>query len=518
MKDTISNELFVSSTRAEECARPGRVVGSDGVCILTGDELVGPGYWVTFWMDGALPVEDEASWNAFKAVNAEERSLAGQKGAYGKLAELGERLNATFESVVESALLRGCGIAASSEQTCLLLSALEMGEGYCLIAGGVFGNHGHAMIVLTGECGVDVCVRSWLDSIPGMSASFYVRSVLPGEQGRFIDALVAEAGKLQSSPEQNGHEFSDNASGFSHVTVLLQETVDMVAPAEGKLIVDATLGGGGHTELMLERGATVWGIDQDPEARKAATLRLARFGNRFKALAGNFRDMGALLEEQGVEQVDGIIADLGISSHQVDTAERGFSFREDGPLDMRMGPETGKSAVDIVNTAPEEEIARILWEYGEERASRAIARAIGKARALIPLKTTLQLADVVASVLPRKGRQHPATRTFQALRIAVNDELGALEDLLQASVHLLRKGGRMAVITFHSLEDRRVKQFFDLHSRVEIDRKEWPSPKPNPDYCFRLLTRRPIVADGQELSLNPRSRSAKLRGVEKTID
>ena len=171
----------------------------------------------------------------------------------------------------------------------------------------------------------------------------------------------------------------------------------------------------------------------------------------------------------------------------------------------------------IYYEAPEEEIANIIWQFGEERASRAIARAIGKARAQAPITTTAQLARIVESVLPRKGRQHPGTRTFQALRIAVNGELDALDALLDSSVRLLGQGGRMAVITFHSLEDRRVKQFFELRSRPEIDRPEWPAPRPNPDYCFRPLSRKPVTAGEEELSINPRSRSAKLRGVEKII-
>lgn len=291
----------------------------------------------------------------------------------------------------------------------------------------------------------------------------------------------------------------------------------MLAAAPGKLIVDCTLGGGGHTELLLEQGATVWGIDRDPDARRAAALKLARFGSRFKVLAGNFQDVESLLAQQGVSRVDGLLADLGVSSHQLDTASRGFSFREDGPLDMRMDTRSAFSARNLVNEAPEEELADILWQYGEERASRAIARAIVKARAQAPITTTGQLARVVESVLPRKGRQHPGTRTFQALRIAVNGELDALDSLLNSSVRLLGKGGRLTIITFHSLEDRRVKQFFDLRSRPEIDRPEWPAPRPNPDYCFRLLSRKPVTAGEEELSTNPRSRSAKLRGVEKII-
>lgn len=181
----------------------------------------------------------------------------------------------------------------------------------------------------------------------------------------------------------------------------------MLKAGPGKFIVDCTLGGGGHTELLLEQGATVWGIDRDADARRAAMLRLARFGSRFKALAGNFQDVESILSQQGVSRVDGLLADLGVSSHQLDTASRGFSFREDGPLDMRMDTRAAFSARNLVNEAPEEEIAAILWQFGEERASRAIARAIGKARAQAPITTTAQLARIVESVLPRKGRQHP---------------------------------------------------------------------------------------------------------------
>ena len=266
---------------------------------------------------------------------------------------------------------------------------------------------------------------------------------------------------------------------------------------------------------MLQGGAEVWGIDQDPAARAAARARLADYGERLHIIAGNFRNAAELLRKRGIGQVDGLLADIGISSPQVDCAERGFSFLHEGPLDMRMNPAAPHSAADIINSAAESEIADILWQYGEERASRAIARRIVQERAKAPITTTTQLADIIAGVLPRKGKQHPATRSFQALRIAVNDELGALEELLRSGLSLLKSGGRFAVITFHSLEDRAVKRYFEQVCKPEIDRPEWPAPCPNPDYAARLVYRKPLSPSEAELTANPRSRSAKLRVIEK---
>ena len=299
------------------------------------------------------------------------------------------------------------------------------------------------------------------------------------------------------------------------MTVLAAEAVQALQPGEGKVLVDATLGGGGHTERMLQAGAEVWGIDQDPVARAASAKRLAPYAERLHIVAGNFRNAVQILRQHGVEQVDGILADIGISSPQVDCAERGFSFLNEGPLDMRMNPATAKSAADIVNHAAESEIADILWQYGEERASRAIARRIVQERAKAPITTTTQLADIIAGVLPRKGKQHPATRSFQALRIAVNDELGALEELLRTGLSLLKSGGRFAIITFHSLEDRAVKHYFELVTKAEIDRPEWPAPRPNPEYAAKAVYRKPVIPGDAELAANPRSRSAKLRVIEK---
>ncbi|MBK1829325.1 16S rRNA (cytosine(1402)-N(4))-methyltransferase RsmH [Verrucomicrobiaceae bacterium R5-34] len=300
-----------------------------------------------------------------------------------------------------------------------------------------------------------------------------------------------------------------------HVPVLLPEVLHFMAPEPGKVLVDGTLGGGGHTEAMLKAGASVIGIDQDDQALSFARQRLQDFSDHFTALKGNFSTMPQLLAEAGHQQVDGILVDIGVSSWQLDEADRGFSFAKDGPLDMRMNRSTGETAADLVNTASAEDLKKIFFEYGEERASNKIVRRIVERRSQKPFETTLDLADCIASVVPRGGRSHPATRVFQALRIAVNDELGVLRELLEKSADMLKPGGRLAVITFHSLEDRIVKQFFKNASQSHIDRKEWPEPRPNPDYHYKLLTRRPVVAGEDELKLNRRSRSAKLRVVEK---
>ena len=307
----------------------------------------------------------------------------------------------------------------------------------------------------------------------------------------------------------------NSATSFRHITVLGHEATDALLPEEGKVMLDATLGGGGHSELLLRRGATVWGIDRDPTACAAAHHRLSAYGNRMHVITGCFGDVQELLHHEDVNGVDGIVADLGISSPQVDTPQRGFSFLSEGPLDMRMNPNSPRCAADIVNNASEEEIAEILYVYGEERAARAIARRIVQQRTISPITTTTQLAKIICSILPRRGKQHPATRSFQALRIAVNDELSQLEKLLKGGFALLRSGGRFAVITFHSLEDRAVKRFFEHVSKPELDRPEWPAPRPNPDYAARIITRKPITPGAEELANNPRSRSAKLRVLEK---
>jgi 16S rRNA (cytosine1402-N4)-methyltransferase len=303
---------------------------------------------------------------------------------------------------------------------------------------------------------------------------------------------------------------------FFHTPVLLKEVIEVLAPRAGETFVDGTLGGGGHTEALLEAGAHVIGIDQDPEALAfAKEKRLHRFGEKFQPVRANFERLGAVLEDLGVAEVDGLLLDLGMSSWQLDTAERGFSFQREGMLDMRMDPDGPVTAADLVNTAPAAELVRIFREYGEEPNARRIAARIVGGRAARPFQTTMELALAVEEVVPRRGRIHPATRIFQALRIAVNREMEVLESVLGQAASALRPGGRMAVITFHSLEDRMVKEFFKIRSTAELDRPEWPAPRPNPDYIFRALTRKPVIASAEEQQSNPRSRSAKLRAVEK---
>lgn len=301
-----------------------------------------------------------------------------------------------------------------------------------------------------------------------------------------------------------------------HETVLLEESVDAMLAGPGKVLVDGTLGGGGHTGLMLQRGAVVYGIDRDPEAHEYAGKRLKLYADRFHPVVGNFADALELMRERGVEKVDGWLVDLGVSSRQFDCDERGFSFQKEGPLDMRMGPSSPLTAADIVNHWSEQEIARVIWEYGEDRSSRRIAKVICEQRAIKPFVTTLELAQCIEQHIPRYGKKiHPATQTFQALRIEVNDELGALKKLLETAADLLAPGGRLCVISFHSLEDRMVKRFFKKASMKEIDRPEWPEPRPNPDLKFVAITRKAIKATAEEVKRNPRSRSAVLRIAER---
>ena len=306
-----------------------------------------------------------------------------------------------------------------------------------------------------------------------------------------------------------------------HRPVLLIEAVRLLAPERGGLFVDATLGPGGHSEAILEASADarVLGIDRDREALRLASERLARFGSRFRAAHANFRDIARVLNEAGEREASGVLADLGVSSLQFDTPERGFSFRHDAPLDMRMDAEGEEdTAAQLLKRLPEEEIARILYEYGEERRSRRIARWIVERRERgEPVGRTGELAELVArAVGHRRGeRIHPATRTFQALRIAVNRELEGLDEFIETAVDLLQTQGRLAVISFHSLEDRVVKRALRrLSGRCECDPRS-PVCTCGARRTVEILTRRPLTPDEQEVEENPRARSAKLRACLK---
>ena len=250
------------------------------------------------------------------------------------------------------------------------------------------------------------------------------------------------------------------------------------------------------------------GMDRDRDALAFASQRLQSFGDRFRAEQGNFSEMRSVVPTRSV---DGVLLDLGVSSWQLDQAGRGFSFQKEGPLDMRMNRDEGESAADYVNTRSAEELADIFFQYGEEKASRRIAAALVKEREEREFTTTLQLADCVQRVMGGRGRKHPATRVFQALRMAVNTELESVEAGLKAAGDVLRPGGVLAVITFHSLEDRLVKQFLKKRSMEFLDRPEWPEPRPNPDLAWDLISRKAIAPGEAELSQNPRARSAKLR-------
>lgn len=335
-----------------------------------------------------------------------------------------------------------------------------------------------------------------------------------GRTGRGDGGVRLSSFGGQGNPAPEGPEDADDTA--YHIPVLEQEVVEALAPGPGKLILDGTLGGGGHTRRLLACGTNVLALDQDPEALRWAGARLEEVAEHLILLRANFASFHEILEEAGLGPVlDGILLDLGVSSHQLDAPERGFSFMRDGPLDMRMDPDAPICAADLINGWPEEELARIFYEYADEKASRRVAKAIVTRRAVQPFATTADLAAVIGTVIPRRGPASPATRVFQALRIAVNDEVGALEAALATAHRWLKPGGRLAVITFHSLEDRIVKQFFRRHSGAEIDRPEWPAPRPNPDCYYRLITRKAIAAGAAEMARNPRSRSAHLRVVER---
>jgi len=302
-----------------------------------------------------------------------------------------------------------------------------------------------------------------------------------------------------------------------HVPVLYREVLTGLQVRPGGRYIDATIGAGGHATGILETSTPdgrLLGIDADPEAVTFAQHILQRFGDRAVVVASNFRDLRDVAVAHSFEQVDGVLMDLGFSSRQLAAAERGFSFDQDGPLDMRLNPNQGQTAAELINDLSETELADLIWRYGEERYSRRIARAIVAAR---PVTTTRELAELVARRVGRREKIHPATRVFQALRIAVNDELGALAEALPQARDLLRPDGRLAVIAFHSLEDRVVKQFYQQETRDCICPPEVPSCVCGHRATLGVVTRKPIRPSDEEVKANPRSRSARLRIAHRTV-
>ena len=307
---------------------------------------------------------------------------------------------------------------------------------------------------------------------------------------------------------------------FHHVSVLLQECLDGLAIRPEGIYVDGTLGGAGHSSRIAARLTTgqLIGIDRDTVALHAAGERLAPFGDRVTLVHSNFCDMAQVLQRLQIPGVDGILLDLGVSSPQLDDGERGFSYMADAPLDMRMNKEDPLDAATVVNTWSQEELRRILYTYGEERYAPQIASAICRRRALKPIETTLELVDVIRSAMPPaalREKQHPAKRSFQAIRIAVNDELGAVEKIMHDAFGLLNPGGRLAVITFHSLEDRIVKLAMAEAAKGCTCPPSFPVCVCGKKPQVKLISRKPITASQQELEENPRARSAKLRVCEK---
>ncbi|QWG14451.1 16S rRNA (cytosine(1402)-N(4))-methyltransferase RsmH [Bradyrhizobium sediminis] len=307
-----------------------------------------------------------------------------------------------------------------------------------------------------------------------------------------------------------------NPAGPRHIPVLGRQAIEMLAPRDGGIYVDATFGAGGYSRAILDvAGTRVIGIDRDRTAIAGGFDLVDRSGGRLTLVEDRFSNLAEICAAQGASAVDGVVMDVGVSSMQLDQAERGFSFRLGGPLDMRMGHD-GPSAADVVARASEADLANIIYIFGEERHSRAVAKAIVAARKEAPITTTRALADIVSKVVwSRPGEIHPATRTFQALRIFVNEELDELHLALAASEHVLKPGGRLVVVSFHSLEDRIVKNFLVERARAGGGSRHLPEVNQAAP-SFVILTKRPVTADDDEIAANPRARSAKLRAAERT--
>ena len=345
----------------------------------------------------------------------------------------------------------------------------------------------------------------WLSARPPVNFSKSQNRALGTARGFALSDSVTAPGWLSVSESD-----SLSPEGY-HLPVLADEVLEMMNAGPGRYIIDGTLGGGGHSELFLKAGARVLGVDRDPEALAHAGSRLAGFAPNFSTYQANFSEIPGHPGIAAGELADGLLLDLGVSSRQLDSAPRGFSFMREGPLDMRMGPNAKMTAAELVNQSPEAEILRILREYGEEPRARRIAAAIVERRAVKPFSTTTELAACIEKAVGRSGKTHPATRSFQAIRMAINEELESLTAVLSSATKILKPGGRLLIITFHSLEDREVKRYLRQHSQPYIDDPTWPEARPNPDRIFRLLSKKAIAPSAQETSANPRARSAKLR-------
>ena len=310
---------------------------------------------------------------------------------------------------------------------------------------------------------------------------------------------------------------------FAHIPVLYREIMEIMAPKAGETFVDCTLGGGGHSKGFLERtspNGRLIGIDQDLEALEAAKKNLAQFGERVRYIHSNYENLSAILAAEAPEGVDGILFDIGVSSHQLDDAERGFSYMHDAPLDMRMDQTKDFSAYEVVNRYSEDELYRIIRDYGEENWAKRIAQFIVEKRKIKAIETTGELVDIIKAAIPKKARMdgsHPAKRTFQAIRIEVNSELEVLEKTIEQAVKNLKKGGRLGIISFHSLEDRIVKEKFKYLAAKCICPPEMPICCCNKVAEVKILTKKPVVAQADELESNSRAKSAKFRAVEKIV-